>query len=123
MRTITKDENGYIQVVKTEISFYKKRKTTTTYDLENKRFKTYYGDWQPMTQQDIEFVEKYYVAKLNAENLVYKAVHKKTKEEFIVVGKDNVGTLIQLKDRQGFTRTSNRGFYDIYRPDGALLAE
>lgn len=40
-----------------------------------------------MTQQDIEFVEKYYVAKLNTENLVYKSVHKKTDEKFVVVVK------------------------------------
>ena len=54
----------------------------------------------------------------------YKAVHKRTKREFEVIGKDSVGTLLQLKEiGTGITITSNRGFYDIYNDNGDFIDE
>lgn len=54
----------------------------------------------------------------------YKAVHKRTKREFEVIGKDSVGTLLRLKEiGTGITITSNRGFYDIYNDNGDFIDE
>lgn len=54
----------------------------------------------------------------------YKAIHKRTKKEFEVIGKDSVGTLLRLKEiGTGITVTSNRGFYDIYNDNGDFIDE
>ena len=54
----------------------------------------------------------------------YKAVHKKTGKQYYVIGKDSVGTLLQLKDiSTGITVTSNRAYYDIYNPNGDFIDE
>ena len=62
---ISRDEHGYIKVVETFITFTDTTVKTVLYDMENKRSKVNDCPWYDMTQGSIDWVNKYYIPKLN----------------------------------------------------------
>lgn len=64
MLYITKDENEYINVIETINGWNESIRNIVLYDLKNKRHKINNDPWYPMTQSDIDWVNKYYVPKL-----------------------------------------------------------
>jgi len=47
---------------------------------------------------------------------IYTAIHKKTKTEYLVVGKDATGTLVRLKEkRSGAEIVTNRCYYTFFK--------
>ena len=60
----SKTEEGYIKVVCEEVGWTQLFTTTTLYDLKNKRSKHNNGEWYDMPQSAIDWVNKYYVPKV-----------------------------------------------------------
>lgn len=65
---ISRDENGYIKVIERIFSWTGTEIKVVLYDMENNRSKVNNDPWYDMTQGSIDWVNKYYIPKLNEKN-------------------------------------------------------
>lgn len=68
MLDITKDENGYIRVKETLYGWFDSNVKVIFYDMKNKRCKLNNDPWYPMTDSCVDWVNKYYIPKLENHN-------------------------------------------------------
>lgn len=68
MLYITKDENGYIRVNETLYGWFDNNVKVILYDMKNKRSKVNNDPWYPMTNISVDWVNKYYIPKLENHN-------------------------------------------------------
>lgn len=68
MLKVTKDENGYIKVEEQIPEWFGTDCSTTLYDLENQRSKYNDDPWYKLTDSAMQYVQKYYVLKLEKIN-------------------------------------------------------
>ena len=68
MLDITRDENGYISVKETICDWFDTGVKVVLYDIQNKRSKVNDCPWYPMTDSSVDWVDKYYIPKLENKN-------------------------------------------------------